>query len=594
MHKDSGDSPSFLMKNMALLTKWCKSNKMEVAFLPPLQYYLSVMSGQGLFQWDFRAVCKYNFRKEEKTMLKKSLALLLVLATVGVLAGCGNAGGMGGSLNVDLFIPDVENYVTPNFNGETLNLYMAANSDFEAEGCYADEVISKTLNLNLVFHELDSFDSQYNPMLAEGEIPSLTVRNSWTNVNNQLGVDGAMVNILEPDILAAMPHVKAFLEQTPEGQQFIKDYSYKEGVLYGVPMIESGTAACYGYLYRKDVFNANDMEFPTTQDEFYNALMKLKSLYPNSYPFVMRGMSGWMQSVTAWGYNWGIGHQIFGIKNSIFTLQNNEYIFAPITESYKEMISYINKLMGEGLMHPSGLTMDTSGWTEAFASNVSFISFDKMDRLPALNLAGTQMNPDFRLVGTTGIPMGTNGRVETQAMDKISRVYMIGANDQLATTLQYVDWLYSEEGIAVTNWGIEGESYTVDEKGEKHLNLDFINQLGSYNATGFGMGGVVGYKDFNSYLSACDEEMAASVALCLSKATADPQILLAYEGNDQLIIDTYAQSCGDYAMSQLSKFMVGQRNISEWDAYANELSSKYHLNELQKAHENAYQAALQR
>ena len=140
-------------------------------------------------------------------MLKKSLALLLTLAMVaGVLAGCGGVEGIGGNLKTDVVIPDIENYETPNFNGETLELYMPANNDFEAEGCYADQAISKTLNLNLVFKELDSFDSQYNPMLAEGDIPSLTMRNSWTNANNQLGEDGAMINIY--DYLDAMPHVK--------------------------------------------------------------------------------------------------------------------------------------------------------------------------------------------------------------------------------------------------------------------------------------------------------------------------------------------------------------------------------------------------
>ena len=526
-------------------------------------------------------------------MLKKSLALLLVLAmTAGVLAGCGGVNLGTVNLKTDIVIPDIENYETPDFQGETLELYMPANNDFEAEGSYADQAISKTLNLNLVFKELDSFDSQYNPMLAEGDIPSLTMRNSWTNANNQLGEDGAMINIY--DYLDAMPHVKWYLENTQEGKDFVRDYSYKEGVLYGVPTIESGTAACYGFLYRKDIFAANEMEFPTTEEDFYNTLMKLKSLYPTSYPFVLRGLSGSMGSMSSWGYNWGIGHQVFGVKNSILTLQNGEYVFAPTTETYKQLAQYIKKLMGEGLLHPSSMTMDTSGWTEAFASNASFISFDKMDRLPALNLAGKQLNPDFKLLGTTGIAFGENGRVETQVVDKVIRTFMIGYNDQLATTLQYVDWLYSEQGVTITNWGIEGESYTVDENGEKSLNMDFINSLGSYGPSGLSQAGVAGYKDFNGYLSACDDEMRESIALCLQKATADQQILLAYTGDDQLAIDTYATSCMSYATGQLAKFVMGQRDFSEWDAYVNEVNTKYHLAELQTAHENAYQAALAR
>lgn len=526
-------------------------------------------------------------------MLKKTLALLLVLVmATGMLAGCGGNSLGSIDLKTPIVYPSIDNYETPNFNGETLELYMPVNNDFDAEGCYADEAISKTVNLNLVFKELDSFDSQYNPMLAEGDVPSLTMRNSWTNANNQLGEDGAMVNIY--DYLDAMPHVKWYLENTEEGRNFVRDYSYKEGVLYGVPIIESGTAACYGFLYRKDIFTANNMEFPTTEEDFYNTLMKLKSLYPNSYPLVFRGLSGTMSTLSNWGYNWGIGHQVFGEKNTVFTLQNGEFVFAQTTDTYKEMVIYVKRLLGEGLLHPSSMTMDTSGWTEAFASDKSFISFDKMDRLPSLNLAGQQLNPEFKLLGTNGIPFGENGRVETQVVDKVTRTFMIGYNDQLSTTLQYVDWLYSEQGIEVANWGIEGESFMYDENGDKQLILDFVNAKGSYSACGFGKAAVAGYIDFNSYLSACDEEMRESVALCLSKATADPQMLLAYTGNDQLVIDTYANACYTNAGSQLAKFIMSQRDISEWDAYVSELSTKYHLDELKTAHENAYQEALKR
>lgn len=525
-------------------------------------------------------------------MLKKSLALLLVLAmTAGVLVGCGGNHNFNG-LNTDVFIPDIENYETPNLNGETLELYMPDNTDFEAAGCYTVQAISKALNVNLVVHELDSFDEQYNPMLAEGVIPSLTHGNSWTRQWRQLGEEGAFINIY--DYLDAMPHVKAYLEQTEAGKEFVRDFSNNPGELYCVPYIQSGSATCYGYLYRQDIFEANDMEFPTTQDEFDNTLRKLKRLYPESYPFVLRGLASNMGDLSTWGHTWGIGHLSFGVYNSIFTLQNGQYIYAPTTDTYKEIIVYLRELMSKGLLHPSCFTMDTSGWTEAFASNTSFVGFDKMDRLPALNLAGTEVDPNFRLLGTSAFPMGENGRAETQYVGGVDRYYCIGNNDQLPTTLQYIDWLYSEEGVAVTNWGIEGESYYVDEDGNKQIIAEFVNQLGSYNATGLSMPGLAGYKDFNSYLSACDEEMRQSIAMCAQKATADPQVLLNYAQEDQLVIDTYAVSCQTYATAQLAKFVIGQRDLSEWNQYLSELDTKYHLQEMKKAHETAYQAALKR
>ena len=195
-------------------------------------------------------------------MLKKTLALLLVLVmTVGVLAGCNETKDP----NTDN--PSNENGEL-NFNGETLDVYLAANNDLDVEGSYADQIISKAVNLNLVFHELDNFDAQYNPMLAEKKIPSLTLRNSWTVENNKLGEDGAMINIY--DHLDKMPNVKAFME-TEDGKLFAGNVSAADGVLYAVPLVETGKAATYGYIYRKDVFDANNTKTTSKKfDSVYN------------------------------------------------------------------------------------------------------------------------------------------------------------------------------------------------------------------------------------------------------------------------------------------------------------------------------------
>lgn len=515
-------------------------------------------------------------------MLKKTLALLLALVmTVGMLAGC-NVNETPNNDEPNNGDPSTGSYETPNFNGETLDVYLAANSDLDVEGCYADQIMSKTLNLNLVFHELDSFDAQYNPMLAEKDIPSLTLRNSWSAANVKLGEDGAMINVLE--YIDKMPNVKAFLE-TEDGQLFVKNLSVEEGVLYAVPVVETGKAAVYGYIYREDVFKANNMTFPTTEEGFYNTLKQLKTLYPDSYPFVMRGGVNY---TLAWTF--GIGAEHPGFYNSVLTLQNGKYIYAPATQNYKEYTQYLKKLLDEKLLHPSTITIDSAGWQEALASNTSFITFDKMDRLPALNQAGTALNPDFKLVGAAGIPLGTNGRVETEALAKVDRYLMIGDNDQLETTLKYVDWLFSDEGKLISNWGIEGESYTVDANGEKHLDLDFVASKGTFKETGLAMYGLAAYIDFDAYLSSCDEDLAESIAVCLDAATADPQPRLTYSADDQTVFDTYGMSIWNYSQAQLAKFVMGERDFSEWDDFVNELYNDYHLADLQRIHENAYNA----
>ena len=52
---------------------------------------------------------------------------------------------------------------------------------------------------------------------------------------------------------------------------------------------------------------------------------------------------------------------------------------------------------------------------------------------------------------------GTDGFCITTACD----------NPELAT--QWCDFWYSEQGILIANWGVEDESYTLDENGEPHF-----------------------------------------------------------------------------------------------------------------------------
>lgn len=41
--------------------------------------------------------------------------------------------------------------------------------------------------------------------------------------------------------------------------------------------------------------------------------------------------------------------------------------------------------------------------------------------------------------------------------------------------IQWIDFFYSEEGIALANWGIEGHTYTINDQGEKEL-TEYVNQ----------------------------------------------------------------------------------------------------------------------
>ncbi len=525
-------------------------------------------------------------------MTKRLLALVLALVCcLSLFAGCGDNSNSGNEGN---FNPDLENYEAPDLTGKIINIYAWENSDFDPVKSWLKGAIENELGCTINYVPLDSFSQQIATMMAEGDVPDLTFSNVYNNTYDTYGEDGAYINLY--NYLDLMPNVKAFIED-PENASDVSRLTVSEGVMYCLPVHSEKQVDPYIFLYRSDIFEKHGLEWPTNQEEFTAVLRKLKEEYPNSYPFVMRGINGNMQSLMGFSHLWGATHVNQGAYNGIFTLDaDGNYYMAQVSESYKEMTTYLKGLLDEGLMHPSCATMDAATWYESFASNTSFITFDKTDRLPVMNRTGQSLNPDFQVKAAEPFNFGsyakTADKVSTSFAPGIGSGttfwYAVGNNENVEQTMAYLDWLYSEEGVQLTNWGVEGESYEVDADGNKKFIESFLAEQKGLTMAGLRQPGLCGVRKNDSWMASLSAEDAASLELALQYVEGDPaQHLLRYNDEEQMIYDTYALSCFNYAQTQLSKFLLGQRDLAEWDQVLGELKAKYHYDELLEVHNSA-------
>ncbi len=531
-------------------------------------------------------------------MLKKILAgVLALMCCMTLLAGCG-----GDSEEVTFNGDNValENYQAPDLTGKTVNLYAFSNSDWDHETSWLLPKIEEALSVDLNYVELDSFSQQIATMIAERDVPDLTFSNTYSDQWESYGDDGAYINVY--NYLDMMPNLKRFLED-PKNKSNVTRYTTADGALYAVPLYTPETSDPYVFLYRKDIFEANNLTFPTNQEEFVATLRKLKELYPKSYPFVMRSINGNMQGIQAYSHLWGGTHVLQGNYNTIFTLdENGEYYMAQISNAYKEMGMFLNELTKEGLMHPSCATMDTASWYEAFASNTSFITFDKTDRLPMMNRSGKALREEFQVIAAAPFNFGSYAK-ETDVVTTSFAAgigsgsgfwYAIGYNDNLQTSLAYIDWLYSDEGMLLTNWGIEGETFEVDENGNRKYIQSFLDTYGGLMGSGLYQPGFVGRRMEGAYRASLNEFDSASLELGLQFRGKDPaQHMIRYNDEEQNVYDTYALALFNYAQTQWQKMYMGQRSFDEWDQILGEMQEKYHYNELMEVHNSALKRILE-
>ena len=66
-----------------------------------------------------------------------------------------------------------------------------------------------------------------------------------------------------------------------------------------------------------------------------------------------------------------------------------------------------------------------------------------------------------------------------------------------------------------------------------------------------------------------------------------------FTDEEQLLYDTYGTACYNYAQTEWSKFVLGQRDFAEWDQIEEEMKAKYKYNDLMEIHEAALERLIE-
>ena len=161
---------------------------------------------------------------------------------------------------------------------------------------------------------------------------------------NQNATSGAFVAI--SDNLDKMPNYTAFMNTLPaeERKELEAQRTAGDGKMYFPPVYGTQTVMnLRTWIYRKDVFEKNNLQVPTTETELYNVAKKLKSLYPDSYPLCFR--TG-LEQITNMGPMW---------KNNFawalyYDFKEEKWCWgAQDSETMKHIIEFFGKMHDEGL-----------------------------------------------------------------------------------------------------------------------------------------------------------------------------------------------------------------------------------------------------
>lgn len=384
-------------------------------------------------------------------------ALSVLLPAVAVMSACSSSGGEKSGADTAGKTPDARTITV-----------MRSDSSIQPvlkDSPALQQILAKTnVKVNMEGVPSSDYEAKKKTLIATNNIPDVLHVNR-TDITNYAST-GIFLN-LSPLIDKYAPNFKKRLESEPEASKLKID-----GNFYGFPiMARKSVAANVGNfpMIRTDILQELNLKAPTTFEELYEVLKAFKKAYPDSYPWTMR--SGSQYNLRFLAYAFGSGFSIY------YEPKQDKFLFGPAYPEFKQVLTYLNKLYAEKLLDPNFTNLTAQQWQQNLSSGKSLFFYDNYTFAVNFNGALQQVNPKAKFDMLPIFKDTAGGK--RNYMDNPSSFNSYAISSKVKNPEEIVklfDWMYSDEGADITNFGVPGEHFT--KSGDKvTISPSLINQF---------------------------------------------------------------------------------------------------------------------
>jgi putative aldouronate transport system substrate-binding protein len=516
------------------------------------------------------------------------------VAAAGVLALTLGACSSGGTAKPDDFSANREGAMATYNMGDQFkataplkfSIMMLSNAayPYNKDWLFWQELAKRTnITLDPVVVPGSDYNQKRSVLVGAGDAPFI-IPKTYHPDENAFVASGAILPV--SDYIDLMPNLKDKIAKwnlKPE----IDTLRQEDGKFYLLPGLHQNAWQDYTLAIRSDILDQLGLKMPTTWDELYTVLKAMKTAYPQSYPLSDRWSKptpgGNLFSVLGAAYAAPGG---WGYQNAIWDTSAGKYVFDGASDNYKAWVTYLNKLVSEGLLDPESFTQSDDQAKQKLVTGKSFVISTNAQTL--VNEYRGDLTKAFPTAKITKVPFLLGPAGEVNPSSRLENGIMLSkkARDSknFVAMVQFIDWLwYSDDGQLFAKWGIEGTTFVKDSSGKptlapdvnvvglnpkatKHLQKDF----GFYN-------GVFAYGGKPELVQAffSPEEQAFQKIVGPRKPApwvTPPPAPLTDDEREQATL--WEAGLKDYVFQQTLKFILGQRPLSEWGTYLTELKGK--------------------
>lgn len=231
-----------------------------------------------------------------------------------------------------------------------------------------------------------------------------------------------------------------------------------------------------------DFLKENDYKIPESLDEFEQMLKD----YLAAHPQTDDGMDTIGLSLSASDWHWLItlgnpsGYIAEGAPDNGQWLIDEDFnaVYKFRSEKIREYFQWLNKMYNEGILDPEFATQTHDDYIAKISSGRVVALFDAMwDYQDGEKI----LKQDGKLGKTyCGLPltMDKDTKAPTlmyQGLPTGQGVGITTACENPEAAIKFLDYICSDEGQVLVNWGIEGTNYFVDDDGHRYREQDEID-----------------------------------------------------------------------------------------------------------------------
>lgn len=437
-----------------------------------------------------------------------------------------------------------------------------------------------------------------NLLTASDEMALAVAANEMWDILFNFGMfyNGNLDDLIDGDIIVnyadyedIMPNYFDILNNNPS---ISRDVYTEGGAVPKAENIQDSLIPSSGPTIRQDWLDADGLEVPVTVDDLHEVLKTFQAENDCAHPFWIAA-NGNSSVSTAFGVayngeNNGAGGWIW---------EDDQVKFCLPMDGFRDYIQLMADWYAEGLISPDFVSqpMNNTAADDEIVGNASGFFTTSVNGLT--NLSGYEPESDAQPIRPVVLKEGDLNGFDDAGTSRISKggtsVWASGTDVELACRI--IDYMYSDDGILLCNYGVEGVTFEYNADGEPELTelvtnnpeYDFTLALIKYTSS-TPTSICINERNFLGYTDA--QVKAIDLWIRNTTSAQPPGALWTVDAQNEY--STISTDLMTYASGTCLQFITGSKPMDEWDAFIDDVYASFDVDRMTELYQEAVDAYL--